>query len=394
VAIFLIIRRVRYTRALRARGWWFESKPALETVLDHQAPPFGLGFRRTVDEGVAGGTRSGIPFRVFEYAARDGGPKFDERIASLELPTALPDLFISTGGVRTGVPFPPIEVDPRLNVRAADPGYARTALSPAALNAIATFGQTGYPVDLSVDGRHLVAVGAPKQPDKLEAYLEALSPIAEALASPALTPYAVPPPAAGFRFYGRPDWVYIGRDDSLIAAYGLTQVGFGHYTDQVVRAGNDGLPIDAFVHHWKTQRTETSVDSDGRSTTRTVTENHSEIICALQMPFAFPLLSIDRSWGGKKVRFESETFNDQFTVKTNSPKFAYDVIHPRTMEFMMANPPVPFRIEDHQMRFAVPDHDTLRIGNCADFAHDFFRRVPSFVWDNLGVNPPQFRVTR
>jgi len=46
---FLIIRRQRYVRALRGRGWTFESRPALESVLDHHhAPPFGLGSDRLV----------------------------------------------------------------------------------------------------------------------------------------------------------------------------------------------------------------------------------------------------------------------------------------------------------------------------------------------------------
>jgi hypothetical protein len=393
VIAFLIIRRVRYKRALKARGWWFDSNPALETVLDHQAPPFGLGFVREVDEGVAGGTKAGIPFRVFEYKCTAGGPKFDQRIASLQLPLPLPDLFISTGGVRNGVRFAPVEIDPRLQVRAADPAYAATVLSPAVLNAVALFGQSDHAVDLSIDGNHLVAVGAPKNPDQLEAYLEALAPIVQAIDTTAVAPYAVAPPPSYFGFYGRPDWVYVGRDDSLISAYGLTQVGFGHYTDQVVRAGNDGLPIDAFVHHWKTTHTETSTDANGNTSTRTVTDNHSETICVLNMPFAFPLISTDGSWGGKRVKFESEEFNDRFKIKTNSPKFAYDVVHPRTMEFLVAAPPPPFRLEDHQMRFNVSTHDTLLIGYCADFAHSFFARVPPFVWANLGVTPPAFRVT-
>ncbi len=90
-------------------------------MLDHQAPPFGLGFERKVDEGVAGGTRAGIPFRVFEYTCSEGGPKFDQRLASLQLPLALPDLFVSAGGVRSGVRLPAVDIDPRLQVRAADP---------------------------------------------------------------------------------------------------------------------------------------------------------------------------------------------------------------------------------------------------------------------------------
>lgn len=53
---FLIIRRRRYVRALRGRGWTFESRPALESVLDHHAPPFGQGFVREVDEAISGAT--------------------------------------------------------------------------------------------------------------------------------------------------------------------------------------------------------------------------------------------------------------------------------------------------------------------------------------------------
>ena len=36
-----------------------------------------------------------MPFRVFEYASKEGGPRFDQRLASLQLPIALPDLFVS-----------------------------------------------------------------------------------------------------------------------------------------------------------------------------------------------------------------------------------------------------------------------------------------------------------
>jgi hypothetical protein len=82
---FLIIRRQRYACALRGRGWTFESRPALESVLDYHAPPFGLGFVRKVDEAISGTTAGGVPFRVFEYANSEG-PRFDDRIASIRLP--------------------------------------------------------------------------------------------------------------------------------------------------------------------------------------------------------------------------------------------------------------------------------------------------------------------
>jgi hypothetical protein len=151
------------------------------------------------------------------------------------------------------------------------------------------------------------------------------------------------------------------------------------------------LPIEAFIHRWKTQRTETYTDSDGHTQTRTVTEDHSEAVSAITMPFSLPLLSVGGGWGGQKVRFESEDFNDRFTVRTADPKFASDVIHPRTMEFLIKVQPPGFRIEDAVTRFLVDKHDTQLIGFCADFAHEFFSRVPSFVWKDRQITPPAFR---
>jgi hypothetical protein len=154
-----------------------------------------------------------------------------------------------------------------------------------------------------------------------------------------LAPYRITSPPPGFGFYGHPDWLLIGRDDTLIAKYGLTTAGFGHTTEKMIRGNNDGLPIEAFIHRWKTERTETYTDSEGHIRTRTVTENHSEVVSAIRMPFSLPTLSVGGGWGGKKVKFESEEFNDRFTVRTDNPKFASDVIHPRTMEFLMAEQP-------------------------------------------------------
>jgi hypothetical protein len=388
---FLIIRRQRYVRALRGRGWTFESRPSLDWVLDHHAPPFGLGFVRKVDEAISGQTASGVPFRVFEYTSSEGGPKFDDRVASMQLPLPLPDLFVSTDNARSGVELPQVEVDPRYQVRAADVGYAGTALSASVLDAIAAFGQAGHKIDLSIDGQQLVAVGTPKDPEQLQGYLEKLGAVAQAFNPGALASYRVTPPTPGFGFYGHPDWQLIGRDDTLIAKYDLTTAGFGHTTDKAIRGSNDGLPIEAFIHRWKTQRTETYTDSNGHTRTRTVTENHSEVVTAIMMPFSFPMLSVGGGWGGKKVRFESEEFNDRFTVRSDNPKFASDVIHPRTMEFLMAAQPPGFRIAGKGMRFSVDKHDTQLIAFCADFAHEFFGRVPSFVWKNLQITPPTFR---
>jgi hypothetical protein len=391
VGVVLLVRRRRYVASLRERGWTFDTSPSLESVLDHHAPPFGLGLVRAVDEGITGTTRAGVPFRVFEYAVKSGGPRFDARLASLALPATLPDLFVSAGPVRDGVRLPAVPLDPALQVQAADPAYAQALLGPGVLAALAAFGQAGHRVDVSVDGAALVAVGAPKDPDALEAYLEALAAVVLAVDAAAVAPWSVPPVPPGFTFYGRPDWVLVGSDDTAITRFGLTTAGFGHTTEQVVRGDNGGLPVEGLVHRWKTQRTETTTDSEGRTRTRTVTEHHSEEVAGVWLPFSFPQLSIDGGWGGQRVRFESEEFNDRFKVRSADARLAYDVIHPRTMEFLMAVAPPGIQIEGNLVRFLVSSHDTETLGFCADFAHDFFARVPSFVWKNLGVTPPAFR---
>ncbi len=391
VAVVLLVRRHRYVASLRERGWTFESSPSLESVLDHHAPPFGLGLEREVDEGIAGTTRSGVGFRVFEYAVKGGGPRFDARVASLRLPVPLPDLFLSTGPARSGVRLPAVPADPALEVRAADPAYAQALLSPSVLAALNAFGGAGHALDVGVDGASLVAVGAPRDPDALETYLEALATVVVAVDAHALSPWVQPAAPPGFTFYGRPAWVLVGSDDSAIDRFGLTTAGFGHRTEQVVRGAEGPLVVEGLVHRWKTQRTETSTDSQGRTQTRTVTDHHDENVAGVWLPFPLPQLSIDGGWGGERVRFESEEFNDQFKVRSAIPKLAYDVIHPRTMEFLMAVRPPGIRIEGNLMRFLVSSHDTETLGFCEDFAHDFLARIPSFVWKDLGIQPPAFR---
>lgn len=312
-------------------------------------------------------------------------------MASLRLPLALPAVFVSQGTPRPGVHLPAVPVDPACLVQSDSPLLAQALFTPAVRDAMNAFGHTARRLDLSVDGDHLVSVEAPKDPDQLETYLEALAGVVTAMDFGALTPYAVPPTPPYFRFFGRPDWVLVGSDDSLIGKYQLTTAGSRHRTEQVVRGANDGLPLEAFVHRWQTTRTETSTDSQGRTSTRTVTDQHSENVMAVTLPASLPQLSVNGGWGGKRVKFELEQFNEQFAVRTDSPKFASDVIHPRMMEYLTWARPPGFRIDGSVMQFAIPAHDTLLIGQCADFAHEFLARVPSFVWDNLGVQPPQFR---
>jgi hypothetical protein len=118
----------------------------------------------------------------------------------------------------------------------------------------------------------------------------------------------------------------IGRDDSLIAKYGLTKAGFGHTTENVIRGNNDGLPIEAFIHRCQTQRTETYTDCEGYSHPHRDREPLRDRLRgqdAILISVAFG----GRRLGGKKVRFESEEFNERFTGEINVLRSAHANAH-------------------------------------------------------------------
>lgn len=85
--------------------------------------------------------------------------------------------------------------------------------------------------------------------------------------------------------------------------------------------------------------------SNGKSTTTTV-YNLSYIIVHLPFRgvpdlFIRPETILDRfaaMVGFDDIDFESAEFSRKFLVKSRDKRFAYDVVHPRMMEFLMASP--------------------------------------------------------
>ena len=67
VGVTLFVRRQRYVKSLRDRGWTFVGSPAFESVARLSNPPFGMGFTRSPDDQIVGLTSTGRPFQVIEY---------------------------------------------------------------------------------------------------------------------------------------------------------------------------------------------------------------------------------------------------------------------------------------------------------------------------------------
>jgi hypothetical protein len=101
-----------------------------------------------------------------------------------------------------------------------------------------------------------------------------------------------------------------------------------------------GRPFLAFDYHYELD----STTKDGKSTEH---RRFSAVMVASSFPLE-PLAigpgdAFDRLreiLGAQRIEFESIEFNRRFFVTSPNRRWAYDVIHPRTMEFLLASPPI------------------------------------------------------
>lgn len=383
------VRRYLYIQSIKKLGWQFETSPGEHVTYGLNTPPFGIGYGRSVDDYIAGSVSTGAPFRSFAYSA----PGFKGRIAAIGLTIVQPSAFIaSPQSMRVGASgYSAGEIGP-LEVIAPDLSYASTLRQSVGAQVEAAYAKLPA-LNLSVDGQWLVATHAPRKVSELHDMLEAIAPIARAIETGPTSHIAGPLVPSEMSFYGRPDWVYRTRDDSALQLVTVTWSGEDHQGRDVVYAANDGLPMVALNHHWTTRRTEYYSDARGERHSRIVHDPHQEMAVEIQLPFPFLNIGINQAPSvGQKVRFESIDFDKHFTVRCPNPKFASDVIHPQMMEFMLAYQPASFHIQNGIMRFYMGANAPEYLMHCADFAHAFFARVPSFVWKDLGVaQPPKFR---
>lgn len=387
--IVAIVRRQRYIKSLRDRGWAFVNSPTFDAVARLGNPPFGIGFHRRPDDQITGRTSSGRPFQVIEYASEH----WSGWVGMVALNRRLPELWITGGatqprfGVAANAVPAPAMLGPGWQIGALDPAYAAAAVTPQLCERLiaVAMGQPG--VNLSIDADQLVLLDPPrKEVDLLGPWLEQLDTVAAAVDAAPLDQWIQPEQPPRLTFYHHPDWQWIGVDDSLLHTTPVTRAGHDHRTSEVVAGRDgDGPPFVGFTHHWKTTRTETYTDSEGRTQTRTVVENHSEAILGFQLPVRMPVLQVARRGFGRGISFESEAFNEQFAVTAPDIKFAYDVIHPRQMEYLMANQPTSFRIVDDWAWFSPGEHRQPVIAHSSIFLRGFLAGIPRFVWRNLGL---------
>ncbi len=190
-------------------------------------------------------------------------------------------------------------------------------------------------------------------------------------------------------------WTYVGRDNSLINAYQGVPFTEGHSqsVEDVLVGRWQGRPAVSFTFAWVTDH---GTDANGNQNTTT----HEAHVVALTLPGALPFLDLSREgfgakvaklFGGQDIQFESEEFNREWRVMSHDEKFAFDVLVPRTMEWLM-QPTVAgnnLRIDrDAILTWREGRTNVNDIGVRLALLSGLVSRIPDFVWqDRIGMVP-------
>jgi hypothetical protein len=205
---------------------------------------------------------------------------------------------------------------------------------------------------------------------------------------------------SGAAAYG---WTYAATDWMVLSEFsrsgGIFSRGHKHRVRNVVSGVHDGRDFVAFDF---TFTTTTTRDGKKRS------QAHHYGVVALDVQATFPRLRVTpegifgRLVGAvtnTDIEFESDAFNQAFTVNCTDRKFATDVLHPRMMELLLTYPDVGWHFHRHYLlgtqsgTFSFEDI-TERL-TAFDAVLD---AVPTFVWNDpvyqstasrtLTMNPP------
>lgn len=138
--------------------------------------------------------------------------------------------------------------------------------------------------------------------------------------------------------------------------------------------------------------TETSTDSQGHTTSNTY---HFEVR-VLSLPRSLPSLAISEEgffakvgklFGGQDIEFESDDFNRAFRVTSDDARFAYGVIHPQLMEWLLGpgRTLVPWRIDrGYLITFETGPLDINRFPHRLGLMATLASQIPQHVWDTYG----------
>jgi hypothetical protein len=186
-------------------------------------------------------------------------------------------------------------------------------------------------------------------------------------------------------------WQFAVEDDSWCQRWNGAPFHEGDHrrARNVIIGQANGRPFAAFDYSYQTH----SSNGQGGSSTTT----HHYFVFSLAMPTALPMLQVTpesmfsrlgNAFGLTDIELESEDFNRAYRVSSNDPKFASDVLTPRTMEQLLVEPHLSWRIEGVDVMSW--QNGTLTPQACSVVQSRLatvIAGIPDFVWKDHGVDP-------
>ncbi|WP_194291396.1 hypothetical protein [Cumulibacter manganitolerans] len=132
-------------------------------------------------------------------------------------------------------------------------------------------------------------------------------------------------------------------------------IGDSHKARHVLTGVHHGRPIAVFEHQWST----------GSGKQRS---SHSARVTVMGLPRAFPRVEVRtegllsraaRRLGVRDIELESESFNDEYRI-SGDRRFAYDVLNPPFMQWMLDNAAGGFCINGPHIAVTVDGRIDLR----------------------------------
>ncbi|MCK5558540.1 MAG: hypothetical protein KAJ01_09180 [Candidatus Hydrogenedentes bacterium] len=127
--------------------------------------------------------------------------------------------------------------------------------------------------------------------------------------------------------------------DQRFPGFKCLRQGRNRYAYNIMEGDWSGRPTIAFDYHYETR----SSDSKGRSQTH---HHHFSAVIVRSQQLLKPLFirpehffdRVTEFFGFDDIDFESAEFSRKFYVKAKDRRWAYDVIHTRTMQFLLDMP--------------------------------------------------------
>jgi hypothetical protein len=185
-------------------------------------------------------------------------------------------------------------------------------------------------------------------------------------------------------------WTYVAQDDSWCDRFVGAPFGDGdnRCALNVLQGPYEGMQMLAFDYQYETH----STDGKGNRTTTT----HRFAVCSLRLPAPLPGLELSPEsaltrlaghLGFDDVELESEDFNRLYRVKARNPKFAYDVLNPRTMAALLGRPALHMRLLDiDAVCWESGRLEPVELIARLSTLQLLVRGIPSFVWSDQ--SPP------